>query len=276
MVEIGNTYTLRVIKEVPFGMYLDAHELGEVLLPRRYVPKGTRVGDQVEVFLYTDSEDLPIATTLRPKAQVGECAHLRVVSVTGIGAFMDWGLPKDLLVPFKEQRVPMETGRSYTVYLYLDQQTGRVAASSRLSHFLSETGKGFKPDQPVELLVCGRTDLGLKAVIDGTHLGMILKNDLLQPIKVGQRVKGYIKGIREDGRINLKLQPGGQQGRDDLSARILDALKAEGGTLSLTDKSSPEAIYRRFGVSKANYKKALGRLYKARLIELGREQIRLL
>jgi predicted RNA-binding protein (virulence factor B family) len=276
MVELGKTTRLRVIKELPFGLYLDAHELGEILLPKRYIPKGTRVGDQLEVFLYTDSEDLPIATTLRPKAEVGQCAHLRVVSVTGVGAFMDWGLPKDLLVPFSEQRVPMEEGRSYTVYVYLDEQTGRIAASSRLSHFLSETGQRFVAEQPVDLLICGRTDIGLKAVIDGTHLGMILKNDLLQPIKVGQQVQGYIKGVRDDGRINLKLQPGGQQGRDELTARILDALKAEGGSLPLTDKSSPEAIFKRFQVSKANYKKALGKLYKARLIRLGREHITLL
>jgi predicted RNA-binding protein (virulence factor B family) len=276
MVELGKTARLRAIKEVPFGMYLDAHDLGEVLLPARYIPKGTRVGDEVEVFLYTDSEDLPIATTLRPKAEVGQCAHLKVVSVTGIGAFLDWGLPKDLLVPFREQRVPMQVGRSYTVYVYLDEQTGRPAASSRLSRFLSETGEGFEPDQPVDLLICGRTDIGLKAVVNGTHLGMILKNDLLQPVKVGQRVQGYIKGIRDDGRINLKLQPGGQQGRDELAERILEALKAGGGILALTDKSPPEAIYRRFGVSKANYKKALGRLYKQHLIELGKNRIRLL
>lgn len=275
MAEIGKTARLRVIKEVPFGMYLDAHQLGEVLLPSRYIPKGTRVGDEVEVFLYTDSEDIPIATTLKPRAEVGQCAHLKVVSVTGIGAFLDWGLPKDLLVPFKEQRVPMEEGRSYTVYLYRDEQTDRVAASSQLSHFLSETGNSFEPDQPVDLLICARTDLGMKAVVNGTHLGMILKNDLLETVRIGQHLKGYIKGVREDGRINLKLQPGGQRGRDELSQRILDTLKAEGGSLSLTDKSSPEEIFKRFRVSKANYKKALGRLYKERLIVLGKDRIRL-
>lgn len=277
MTELGKTARLRVIKEVPFGLYLDAHDLGEVLLPSRYVPPGTRVGDQLQVFLYLDSEDIPIATTLRPRVQVGQCAHLQVVSVTHIGAFLDWGLPKDLLVPFKEQRVPMQEGRRYTVYVYLDEQTERITASSRLSHFLSETDHGeFKPGQAVDLLICGRTDIGLKAVIDGTHLGMILKSDLLETVRVGQRVKGYIKAIREDGRINLKLQPGGQQGRDELSERILAFLKAEGGSATLTDRSSPEAIYRRFGVSKASYKKALGALYKQRLIALEKERIRLL
>jgi predicted RNA-binding protein (virulence factor B family) len=277
MVKLGKTQRLRVVKEVPFGVYLDGHELGEVLLPKRYIPKGTRIGEQLEVFLYLDSEDLPIATTLRPKVQVGQCAHLRVVDLTPIGAFVDWGLPKDLLVPFRQQRVPMQQGRSYTVYCYLDEHTGRIVGSSRLADFLNETDAGeFQAGQPVDLLLCGRTDLGLKAVIDGTHLGMVLSNDLLQPIRVGQRVKGYIKGIREDGKINLALQPLGQPGRDALEERILAFLKAEGGSSTLTDRSSPETIYRRFGVSKANYKKALGRLYKARLIDLGKERIQLL
>jgi predicted RNA-binding protein (virulence factor B family) len=277
MTQLGKSARLRVIKQVPFGVYLDAHQLGEVLLPTRYVPAGTRVGDAVEVFLYLDSEDLPVATTLKPKAQVGQCAHLRVVSVTGIGAFLDWGLAKDLLVPFGEQRVPMQVGHSYTVYVYLDERTGRIVGSSRLSRFLHETnGDEFVPNQPVQLLICGRTDLGLKAVVDGTHLGLIFKDDALASVKVGQRVKGYIKAIRDDGRIDLSLQPVGQQGRDTLDSRILAFLKAEGGRSTLTDRSSPEAIYQRFGVSKANYKKALGRLYKARLIALDKEQIRLL
>jgi predicted RNA-binding protein (virulence factor B family) len=277
MVKPGNTHRLRVIKEVPFGLYLDAHELGEILLPRRYVPTGTRIGDQLQVFVYLDSEDLPIATTLRPRIQAGQCAHLRVVDLTPVGAFLDWGLAKDLLVPFGQQRVPMQAGRSYTVYCYLDEQTGRIVASSRLADFLSETDDGeFECGQPVDLLICGRTDLGLKAVIDGSHLGMILKQDLLPSVRVGQRVKGYIKHIRDDGKINLSLQPLGQPGRDALEERILALLKAEGGTITLTDRSSPEAIYRRFGVSKANYKKALGRLYKARLIALDKERVRLL
>ena len=276
MTQLGKSARLRVIKQVPFGVYLDAHELGEVLLPTRYVPAGTRIGDAVDVFLYLDSEDIPIATTLKPKVQLGQCAHLLVVAVTPIGAFLDWGLPKDLLVPFSEQRVPMQEGRSYTVYVYLDEQTGRIAASSKLSHYLRETDDGeFVPDQPVELLICGRTELGLKAVIDGTHLGLIFKDDALQAVKMGQQVKGYIKAIRDDGRIDLTLQPAGQQGRDTLDSRILDFLKAEGGHSTLTDKSTPEAIFKRFGVSKANYKKALGRLYKARLITLDKEHIRL-
>lgn len=277
MIQLGKTARLRVVKQVPFGLYLDAHELGEVLLPNRYVPKDTRVGDQLQVFLYLDSDDIPIATTLEPKVQVGQCAHLRCVAVNRVGAFMDWGLAKDLLVPFKEQRVPMKVDRSYTVYCYLDEQTERIVASSRLSHFLSETDHGeFQPGQAVSLLVCARTDLGLKAVVDGSHLGMIHSNDLIGTVRVGRQVSGYIKTIRDDGRIDLMLQPPGQAGRDALDERILAFLKAEGGASTLTDRSSPEAIYRRFGVSKANYKKALGRLYKARLIALDKERVTLL
>ena len=273
--ELGKKSRLRVVKTVPFGVYLDAGKLGEVLLPTRYLPKGCKVNDEVEVFVYLDSEDIPIATTLKPRAMVGECAHLKVVAVNRIGAFLDWGLPKDLLVPFAEQRVPMEVGRSYTVYLYVDSASQRIAASSKLSKYLSEEADGFSPGQAVDLLICGRTDLGLKAVIDGSHLGMIFKGDILEGVKIGKRVKGYIKAIREDGKIDLSLQALGQAGRDELSERILAHLKTQGGSSSLTDKSAPEAIYKQYRVSKANYKKALGRLFKARRISIDKQQVSL-
>ncbi len=276
-IQLGRTYRLRVVKEVPFGVYLDARELGEILLPARYVPKRCRVGEEIRVFLYLDSDDTPIATTLRPKVEVGRCAHLKAAEVNRVGAFLDWGLSKDLLVPFSEQRVPMQEGRSYTVYVYQDEQSGRIAASSKLSHFLPETDtdEHFRRGQGVELLLCSRTDLGLKAVIDGTHLGMLFKSDLIHPLKVGQRVQGFVKAIRPDGKIDLALQPVGRQAHDELLERILEALNQTGGESSLTDKSSPEEIYRRFGVSKANYKRALGRLLKSGLIDLTKERITL-
>lgn len=274
-VEIGKRQRLRVVKHVPFGIYLDAGELGEILLPGRYVPQGTEPGDEIEVFLYLDSEDIPIATTLEPRAMVGEVACLKVVAVNRVGAFLDWGLPKDLLVPFAEQRVPMAVGRHYCVYIYLDKATQRIAASSKLSKYLSEENDDFTPNQPVDLLICGRSDLGMKAVINGTHLGMIFTGDLLRPLRTGQRVQGYIKAIRDDGRIDLALQPQGKAARDDLDQRILDHLRRQGGRSELTDKSSPEAIYDTFGVSKSNYKKALGRLYKARSITLDKDRVTL-
>lgn len=277
MTQLGKNARLRVVKEVAFGVYLDARDLGEILLPKRYVPAGARIGDAVDVFLYLDSDDIPIATTLKPKAQVGQCAHLRVVAVNQVGVFLDWGLPKDLLVPFNEQRVRMQEGRWYTVYVYTDDRTGRIAATSRLSDHLSETDNGiFTPGQAVDLLVCARTDLGLKAVIDGSHLGMILTNDVIGNVRVGDRLQGFIKNVRDDGRINLQLQVTGDSGRTELDERILAYLKTEGGRSTLTDRSPPDAIFQQFGVSKANYKKALGRLYKARQIELNKDHVTLL
>lgn len=273
--EIGKRSRLRIVKRVPFGVYLDAGELGEVLLPNRYVPKGAEPGQQIDVFIYLDSEDIPVATTLKPRAMVGECACLKVVAVNRIGAFLDWGLPKDLLVPYAEQRVPMQEGLSYCVYLYVDKLTQRIAGSSKLSKYLREENDDFAPNQAVDLLVCARSDLGMKAVINGTHLGMIFNGDLLQPLKIGKRLRGYIKAIREDGKIDLALQPSGAAARETLNQRILEHLRRQGGHSELTDKSSPEAIFKAFGVSKANYKKALGRLYKDKLIELDKERVTL-
>lgn len=275
MLAIGNTNTLTVIKQLDFGFYLDGGTLGEILLPTRYAPRGCNPGDQLEVFIYYDSEDRLIATTEKPHAEVGQCAAMKVVQVGKFGAFLDWGLAKDLLVPFSEQRVPMEVGKTYVVHVYLDT-TGRIAASSRLDRFLEEEDfADFKPGQQVELLIATRSDLGYKAVIDGTHLGLIHKNDVLRPIRIGERLTGYVKSIREDDRINLSLQPVGRAVRDDLPEKILAHLKAEGGTSRLTDKSPPEAIFDAFGVSKANYKKALGKLYKEKRILLAKDKVTL-
>jgi hypothetical protein len=276
MLKIGNQNRLQVVKEVPFGVYLDAGELGTILLPGRYVPKACAIDDWLDVFVYADSEDLLIATTLTPKAVVGECAYLKVVAVNETGAFLDWGLPKDLLVPFTQQQRPMEVGRSYVVYLYLDETNQRIAAASKLSNYLAEESDGFKPWQAVDLLIAGRSDLGYKAVIAGTHLGLIFASEVFQPLKMGQQVQGYIKAIREDGKIDLCLGLPGKASRDSLAERILDHLKAHGVISRLTDKSPPEAIYHTFGVSKAKYKKALGGLYKEKRILIEKQQITLL
>lgn len=275
-VSVGRHATLRVIKAVDFGVYLDGGELGDILLPTRYIPAGTRVGDPIRVFLYRDSDDKLIATTLKPRAEVGECACLKVVAVNAVGAFLDWGLPKDLLVPFSEQRPRMQAGRNYCVYLYTDDHSNRIVASARLSRFLSETNEQmFTEGQPVDLLLCGRTDLGMKAVINGSHLGMVLTNDLIGGVRTGDRLKGFVKHIRDDGRINLRLQATGAPGRDQLDTRILAFLEQNDGVSTVTDRSSPEAIFKAFGVSKASYKKALGRLYKARLITLDNDRVTL-
>ncbi|HBH35628.1 MAG TPA: GntR family transcriptional regulator [Gammaproteobacteria bacterium] len=276
MVKIGKINRLQVVKSVDFGIYLDGEEAGEILLPSRYLPAGCAPGEWLEVFIYRDSEDRLIATTETPFAMVDQCAYLKVVAINRIGAFLDWGLPKDLLVPFSEQRKPMQVGHSYVVFLYLDGETDRVAASTRLHDHLSEKSFYFKPQQAVDLLISNRTDMGYQAVVDGTHLGLIYSNEIFQPLRVGQKVHGYIKQIRPDLKIDLCLQLDNQQTRDALETRILDYLKKHDSVSTLTDKSPPEAIYKAFGVSKKKYKKALGGLYKSKLILIEKQKITLL
>lgn len=275
MAEIGKMNTLTVSKQVAFGVYLDGGPLGDILLPRLEVPAECSIGDSLEVFLYMDSEDRPIATTRRPRAQLGQSVSLRVAQVNHAGAFLDWGLPKDLLVPFGEQRVPMREDNSYVVYVYFDKPSGRLAASSRLESWLSEDGAGFEPMQPVNLLIWARTDMGYKAVIDQTHLGLIFKTEVLQPLRVGQKLKGFIRRIRDDGRIDLCLQLQGQEVRDELAEQILAHLQSNDGFSSLSDKSPAEDIHATYKVSKGNYKKALGGLLKQGKIVIHPDHIKL-
>lgn len=276
MVEIGKLNTLTVLKNVDHGIYLDGEHLGEILMPERYVPENCEVGDSIEAFIYLDSADLLLATTETPYVMVGECAYLKVVDVNQAGAFLDWGLPKDLLVPYSEQISPLQIGQSYTVLVFLDESTNRIAATQKLDTYLSEEAQYFKPEQAVDLLIFGKTELGYKAVINNTHIGLIYKNEVFQPLTHGEKLKGYIKTIRPDRKIDLCLQLPGKDARDDLSSRILDHLKNNDGVSTLTDKSSPEDIYENFGVSKKNYKKAIGRLYKKRLIRIEKDKTILL
>ncbi|MCF6254125.1 MAG: S1-like domain-containing RNA-binding protein [Thiomicrorhabdus sp.] len=274
MAQIGQMNRVKIVKSVEFGLYVDGGELGEVLLPTRYVPDTAEVGQMIDVFIYLDSQDRQVATTDKPLASVGEVVYLRVNQVNQTGAFLDWGMPKDLMVPFAEQRVPMEAERSYCVYLYIDN-SGRVAASSKISLYLHEKNGDFKSGQAVKLQVVSRSDLGYTAVIDGTHLGLIHNTDVLQPLRMGQKISGYIKGIRPDHKINLRIQRHGAAARDELGERILAHLAENNGESVLTDKSSPEAIFSEYRTSKANYKKTLGRLYKAKRITLSAEKITL-
>ena len=276
MAELGQNNTLPVVKQVDFGYFLEGGQYGEILLPTRYAPKNLQVGEQIDVFLYNDSEDRIVATTLTPKARVGECAYLKVVSTSKFGAFMDWGLAKDLLVPFSEQHKPMEKGYSYTVFLFIDEESERIAASTKLEQHLSLDASHFKPRQPVELLIYGKSDLGFKAVIDGTHLGQLFENELFQRLHFGQALKGYIKQVREDERIDLTLQLPSQLTRDILCDEIVEYLRQQDGASTLTDKSQPDEIYSIFGVSKKSYKKALGQLYKNQQILIEKHQISLL
>lgn len=275
MISIGKTARLQVIRQFDFGVFLHGGEYGDILLPARYVPHGCQVDDWLDVFICLDSEDTLIATTQKPYVQVGGYAHLEVVDTNYNGAFLDWGLSKDLLVPFKEQRVPMKVGNFYTVYVFEDK-SGRICGSSKLDDFLKEESDGeFEENQAVQLHIASQSPLGYKAIINDTHLGLIFNSDVLGQIRPGQKMQGYIKNIRPDGAIDLMLQPRGAGMRDDLSEKILADLKKEGGVLYLTDKSAPEDIFNRYQVSKSNYKIALGQLYKAKKIILGKDKITL-
>ena len=268
MITIGTFNNLQVVKQVDFGVYLDGDDLDTILLPKRYVPNGCEIGDWIDVFLYFDSDDLLIATTEKPKVEVGCCEMLKVVDINHAGAFMDWGLPKDLLVPYNEQQKPMEVGYSYVVYVYHDEASDRIAASTKLSHHLDEQPVWLKPRQSVNLQIASRTELGYKAIIDDKYLGLLFRADAYRPLKIGERLPGFVKSIRSDGKIDLLISQATLQGDHELSQQIVQYLTDPGGTSTLTDKSDPEEIYRVFKVSKKKYKQALGNLYKSRKITI--------
>jgi len=276
MTEIGKINHLYVVKEVDFGIYLDGGDLGEILMPKRYVPEGTMPGDHLDAFIYLDSEDRLVATTEKPFAMVEEFALLEVVSVTPVGAFLNWGLPKDLFVPFREQRQPMEEGKKYLVYIYVDTNTKRIAASSKIEQYLDNIPVDYDLDEEVDLIIVNETDLGYNAIIDNSHFGILYKNEVFQPLNPGDRVQGYIKKIRTDSKIDLRLEKIGYEKISSFVDRIIAELQKNKGFLPLTDKSSPEEIYQTFKISKKNFKAAIGALYKKRFIALEENGIRLL
>ncbi len=275
MAEIGKINNLEIVKEVDFGVYLDGEEDGEILLPKRYVPEGAGIGDVLEVFIYLDSEDRIIATTEKPLATVGEFAFLEVVAVTPFGAFLNWGLPKDLLVPFREQWQKMEVGRSFVVYIYLDHESKRIVASSKVEKFLDNLPVEFEVGEEVDLMIFGETELGYKAIVDDISTGILYKNEVFQTVKTGQLLKGYVKKIRDDEKIDLSLQKPTVGRFDEFTEKVLSFLKENDGSMPLTDKSPPEVIYETFGMSKKNFKKAIGALYKKRMIVIDEGTIRL-
>lgn len=275
MAEIGKINHLYVVKEVDFGIYLDGGDLGEILMPKQYVPEGTQPEDMIDAFIYLDSEDRLVATTLKPKAMVEEFALLEVVSVTQVGAFLDWGLPKDLFVPFREQRQPMEEGKKYLVYVYLDKNSKRIAASSKIENYLDNIPVDYDEAEEVDLIIVNETDLGYNAIIDNSHLGILYKNEVFQPLNAGDKVQGFIKKIRTDGKIDLSLVKAGYEKISEFADKIVDELQKQNGFLPFTDKSSPEEIYKTFKFSKKNFKAAVGALYKKRIITLEENGIRL-
>lgn len=275
MVEIGRINTLTVVKIVDFGIYLDGEERGEILMPKEYVPDNCFPDDEVKAFIYFDSEDRIVATTEAPNIMVGEFAWMKVVAVSSVGAFLDWGLRKDLLVPFREQRDPMVEGKSYLVYAYVDKASDRIVASTKIDKYLDQVFPEYEMGQEVDLLIARKSDLGYSVIINNAHWGLIYDNEIFQPLKIGQKLKGYIKSIREDEKIDVSLQPMGYAKIEGLAGEVLEKLKDYGGVLDLSDKSDPEEIYKVFGCSKKNYKKALGTLLKQGLIEISDTEVRL-
>ncbi len=275
MIELGKYNILRIVKILDFGAYLDGGNSGEILLPARYVPESCKENDEIEVFIYLDSEDRLIATTEHPYAQVGEFALLRVNAVNRYGAFLDWGLMKDVLVPFREQKVSMQQGRSYLVYLYIDNATKRIVASAKIEKFLDNTPPEYTQNEEVNLIIDRKTDLGYKVIINNLHSGIIYHNEIFCHLDKGLRLKGYIKNIRSDGKIDVSLQPLGYAKIDPLAQNILSILTENGGSLPICDKSASEEIANYFSCSKKNFKKAIGALYKERRISIYDDHIEL-
>jgi predicted RNA-binding protein (virulence factor B family) len=266
-----------VVRAAAPGLYLNGGELGEILLPGRYIPQDLAPKDQLDVFVYRDSEDRLVATTETPHAMVGEFAYLKVISVNRrIGAFLDWGLAKDLLLPFREQDIPVRTGQQVIVALYLDPKTHRIVATTRLNRHLNRDTPTYRDGQPVNLLITARTPLGYNAIVENAHRGLLYHTNLAAPLEVGQKLKGFVRTVRPGGKIDLSLDASGYRRVAALTDQIVQALESSRGQLNFNDDTAPEAIRQKFGVSKKAFKQALGKLYKARRISFQRPGIRLL
>lgn len=274
-VRVGKANVLKVLRIVGVGAYLEAGALGEILLPNREMPEDLRLGEELEVFVCHDSEDRLLATTTVPIAMVGEFALLKVVGLESVGAFLDWGLDKDLFLPFAEQTRDLKLGQDVLVYIDLDK-SGRISASMRWDRHTGTDVEIYKPGQKVDILVAGQSDLGFKVLINNRHQGLLFKNEVFQELRYGQRLQAFIKAVRPDGKIDVTLQEGSSQVVvDDTARKILAMLKKDGGFVALDDKTPAETIYKLFGVSKKKYKIALGGLYKQRLIRVEDDGIHL-
>lgn len=276
MVEIGKYNTLKIVKDLDFGVYLDGGDDLEILLPARYVPRNVKPGDEVEVFIYHDNEGRIIATTAKPLAIVGEFQWMECKSVNDMGAFLEWGLMKDLLVPFREQKMPMREGKWYLVYVHLDHVTKRIVASARVDKFLDNVPPVYEFNQEVDLLVADETEIGYKVIINNLHWGLVYHNEIYRRLERGEHLKGYIKEVREDEKIDVSLTRLGYEKVEGIAGIILDALKVQNGFLPVHDKSPAEEIYSLFGCSKKSFKQAIGALYKKKLISIEPTGIRLI
>lgn len=277
MIKIGQFNTLTVVKRVDFGVFVDGgQEYGNILLPKRYLPKDVQLGDDLDVFIYFDSQDEIIATTEKPLAQVGQFAKLACINTNAIGAFLNWGLAKDLLIPFSEQRVKMQEGQSYLVYLYVDKASGRIVGTTKFNKFLDKSPADYKKNDPVDIVVLEQTSLGYKCAINSNHSGLIFKTESFGKIFIGKHLKAYIKQVRDDGKIDLSLQKIGQEKITSLVDKIIQSLEKKGGFLPINDKSSPKEIFDLFRTSKATFKKTIGHLYKEKKIRIGSDGIYLI
>jgi predicted RNA-binding protein (virulence factor B family) len=277
MATIGKRNTLTIVRDSSPGLYLDGGEHGEILLPNRYVPRGIKIGHQIEVFVYRDSEDRLVATTETPRAAVGEITTLKVISINRrVGAFLDWGLAKDLLLPFREQTGPLRLGQDVVVRIYIDQKTQRIVASMKMDRAPVVEPPDYRPGQPVEFLITEKTALGYKALVEGKHSGLLYHDGLSVPVAIGKQLKGFVRALRPDRKIDLVLEQPGYRRVGPLALRIVQALQRNEGRLGLDDDSSPEAIRKAFGASKKAFKQALGTLYKARRIRFSKPGIELL
>jgi len=277
MAIIGKRNLLSVIRESSPGLYLDGGELGEILLPGRYIPANLAQKEKMDVFVYRDSEDRLVATTETPNAMVGEFGYMKVINVNPqIGVFLDWGLAKDLLVPFREQEIPLRGGDWAVVYVCLDVKTNRILASTRLNRHLNRETPAYRDGQPVNILVTGKTPLGYTAIVENAHRGLLYKSQLASALKIGAKLKGFVRTVRAGGKIDLSLDAAGYKRVAPLTNLIIAALNMSGGKLDFDDDSSPAVIRQNFGVSKKAFKQALGKLYKSRRIAFLKPGIQLL
>ena len=265
---LGQMNRMSVARFCEQGLYLSGGPENGILLPKKYVPEDVQVGDELDVFIYLDQQERLVATTLKPKAQVGDFAWLTVSWVNNYGAFLDWGLEKDLFVPFREQKMKMQKGNAYLVHLHVDPESYRIVASAKVERWLSQDIPPYRAGDQVEVLVWQKTDLGFKVIADNQYPGLIYDDEVFRELHSGDRVTAYVKQVRGDGKLDLTLQRQGQQAVTDFSDILLQHIRDNGGSIPLGDKSQPEEIYAMFGVSKKVFKKAVGDLYKRRLITI--------
>jgi predicted RNA-binding protein (virulence factor B family) len=276
MLNLGQINTLRASRKTDNGVYLIDNELNEVLLPNKYVPDDLLMDQGIDVFLYKDSEDRIIATTLKPKLMLNEYAYLEAVAVSTFGAFFDWGLEKDLLVPYRQQARPVVEGNKYVVYLYLDEKSQRLTGRTKINHTFKRTPIELSPDEKVDLLAYEETEIGISVVVNNAYQGLLFKNEIFEPVKVGDKLTGYVKIIRSDNKIDVRINKPGYEGIEEQIQRLYEALQSHHGYLKLNDKSTPKDITDQLSMSKKVFKKAVGALYKQKRLEISENGIRLL